>query len=149
MSGGSAVTGKVHVLLVEDDPSVSDMYRVRLEMDGYRVLAAADGLTALRLIRELAPELVLLDYRLPRLDGPAVLRALREDELTRDQRVVVLSAFDEPRLVAEGRGLGAMEWLGKTPITPTQLSGVLPPHLPPELAPPAPSPAPPPLRLPP
>ena len=34
MSGGSAVTGKVHVLLVEDDPSVSDMYRVRLEMDG-------------------------------------------------------------------------------------------------------------------
>ena len=47
MSGGSAVTGKVHILLVEDDPAVSDMYRVRLEMDGYRVLTAGDGETAL------------------------------------------------------------------------------------------------------
>ena len=125
MSGGSAVTGKVHVLLVEDDASVSDMYRVRLEMDGYRVLTAADGETALRLIREMMPALVLLDYRLPRLDGPAVLRALRADQRTRDQAVVVLSAFDEPRLVAEGRGLGALDWLVKTHITPAELTAVV------------------------
>lgn len=125
MSGGSAVTGKVHVLLVEDDVSVADMYRVRLEMDGYRVLVAADGVTALRLIRELQPELVLLDYRLPRLDGPAVLRALRGDERTRDQPVVILSAYDEPRLVAEGRGLGALDWLVKTHITPSELACVV------------------------
>jgi len=125
MSGGSAVTGRVHVLLVEDDVSVSDMYRVRLEMDGYRVLTAADGETALRLIREMTPVLVLLDYRLPRLDGPAVLRALRADERTRDQAVVVLSAFDEPRLVAEGRGLGILDWLVKTHITPAELTAVV------------------------
>jgi DNA-binding response OmpR family regulator len=125
MSGGSAVTGKVHVLLVEDDASVSDMYRVRLEMDGYRVLVAGDGETALRLIREIEPELVLLDYRLPRLDGPSVLRALRADERTRAQPVVVLSAFDEPRLMAEGRGLGALDWLVKTHVTPAELTGVV------------------------
>ncbi|HYW22831.1 MAG TPA: response regulator [Terriglobales bacterium] len=125
MSGGSAVTGKVHVLLVEDDPAVSDMYRVRLEMDGFRVLVAGDGETALRLIREIGPELVLLDYRLPRLDGPAVLRALREDAGTRGQAVVVLSAFDEPRLVAEGRGLGALDWLVKTHVTPSELTAVV------------------------
>jgi DNA-binding response OmpR family regulator len=125
MSGGSAVTGKVQVLLVEDDASVADMYRVRLEMDGYRVLLAADGETALRLIRELRPELVLLDYRLPRLDGPAVLRALRAEERTCDQAVVVLSAYDEPRLMAEGRGLGALDWLVKTHITPTELTAVV------------------------
>jgi DNA-binding response OmpR family regulator len=125
MSGGSAVTGKVHVLLVEDDMSVSDMYRVRLEMDGYRVLTAADGETALRLIREITPVLVLLDYRLPRLDGSGVLRALRADERTRDQPVVVLSAFDEPRLVAEGRRLGILDWLVKTHITPAELTAVV------------------------
>ena len=125
MSGGSAVTGKVHVLLVEDDASVSDMYRVRLEMAGYRVLTAGDGETALRLIREMAPELVLLDYRLPRMDGPAVLRALRADERTRCQAVVVLSAFDEPRLMAEGRGLGALDWLVKTHVTPAELTCVV------------------------
>jgi DNA-binding response OmpR family regulator len=125
MSGGSAVTGKVHVLLVEDDASVSEMYRVRLEMDGYRVLVAGDGETALRLIREMGPELVLRDYRLPRLDGPSVLRALRADERTRAQAVVVLSAFDEPRLMAEGRGLGALDWLVKTHVTPAELTGVV------------------------
>ena len=125
MSGGSAVTGKVHVLLVEDDEAVADMYRVRLEMDGYRVLVAPDGETAVRLIRDVGPELVVLDYRLPRLDGPAVLRALRGDERTRDQAVVVLSAFDEPRLMAEGRGLGALDWLVKTHITPAELTAVV------------------------
>lgn len=125
MSGGSAVTGMVHVLLVEDDPSVSDMYRVRLEMDGYRVLVAADGETGLRMIREMTPALVLLDYRLPRLDGAGVLRALRADERTRDQAVVMLSAFDEPRLVEEGQTLGALEWLVKSHVTPSELSSVV------------------------
>jgi DNA-binding response OmpR family regulator len=125
MSGGSAVTGKLHVLLVEDDQSVSEMYRVRLEMDGYRVLVAADGVTGLQLIRQLAPQLVLLDYRLPRLDGAAVLRALRADEATRDQPVVMLSAYDEPRLVAEGRDLGALAWLVKSHTTPTELTAVV------------------------
>jgi DNA-binding response OmpR family regulator len=125
MSGGSAVTGKVHVLLVEDDPSVSEMYRVRLEMDGYRVLVAGDGEAALRLIREVEPELVLLDSRLPRLDGTGVLRALRQDERTRAQAVVMLSAFDERRLVEEGLALGALKWLVKSHVTPTELSGVV------------------------
>jgi DNA-binding response OmpR family regulator len=125
MSGGSAVTGKVHILLVEDDSSVAEMYRVRLEMDGYRVLVATDGETGLRLIRELSPELVLLDYRLPRLDGPAVLRAVRSDERTRGQMVVVLSAYDEPRMVEEGLGLGAVEWLVKSHVTPSELSAVV------------------------
>lgn len=104
---------------------MSDMYRVRLELDGYRVLVAGDGETALRLVQELSPELVLLDYRLPRMDGPAVLRALRADERTRSQAVVVLSAFDEPRLVNEGRGLGALDWLVKTHITPSELTSVV------------------------
>jgi len=125
MSGGSAVTGRVHVLLVEDDPSVAEMYRVRLGMDGFRVLVAPDGETALRLIRELAPELVLLDSRLPRLDGAGVLRALRADEATRDQAVVMLSAFDEPRLVQEGLALGVLEWLVKSHVTPSELSTVV------------------------
>jgi DNA-binding response OmpR family regulator len=101
------------------------MYRVRLEMDGFRVLVAAEGETGLRLIQELAPALVLLDYRLPRLDGAGLLRALRADERTRDQAVVVLSAYDEPRLIEEGRSLGALAWLVKTHVTPGELVNVV------------------------
>jgi DNA-binding response OmpR family regulator len=129
MSGGSAVTGKVQVLLVEDDRAVATMYQVRLEMDGFRVLVAGDGEAALQLIRELSPELVLLDYRLPRLDGPAVLRALRAGEATRGQPVVVLSAFDEERLMDEAHALGALEWLVKSHVTPGELTRVVRRHL--------------------
>jgi two-component system, response regulator len=125
MSGGSAVTGKVHVLLVEDDPSVSDMYRIRLEMDGFRVLVASDGQTGLDLVRELEPELVVLDHGLPRLDGPAVLRALRDDEATRRQPVIILSARDEPAVVEEARELGVHDWLVKSHVTPAELSAVV------------------------
>ena len=125
MSGGSSVTGRVHVLLIEDDSAVAEMYRDRLELDGYRVLVAADGMAGLELARTVAPDLVILDYRLPRMDGPAVLQALRRHEATREQAVVVLSAFDEPRLMQEGRDLGVLEWLVKTRITPAELSAVV------------------------
>jgi len=123
--GGSAVTAGVHVLLVEHDPTVSDMYRVRLEMDGYRVLAVRDGRTAVRLIREVRPTLVLLDYELPRLDGPWMLRALRDDERTRSQAVAVLADYDEPRWTTERYGLGVLAWLVKSHITPGELSAVV------------------------
>jgi DNA-binding response OmpR family regulator len=121
MGGVSASSERVHVLLVEDDAVLATMHRVRLEMDGFRVVVAEDGPAGLRLAVELLPDLVILDYRLPGLDGAGVLRALRADERTRGLPVIVLSAFDDPRLMAEGRSLGAAEWLVKSRITPAQL----------------------------
>jgi DNA-binding response OmpR family regulator len=125
MSAGSARSGKVHVLLVEDDETVSTMYRLRLEMDGFRVVVASDGEAGLRLARELRPDLLVLDYGLPRLGGAALLRALRADEQTRDQPVIVLSAYDDARRVAEGSELGVLHWLVKSRITPGELSAVV------------------------
>jgi DNA-binding response OmpR family regulator len=125
MGGVSASRERVNVLLVEDDDTLATMQRVRLEMDGYRVAVAEDGEAGLRLALELLPDLVILDYRLPRLDGAGVLRALRADERTRDIPVIVLSAFDDPRLVAEGRSLGAAQWLVKSHVTPAQLAAVV------------------------
>jgi two-component system phosphate regulon response regulator PhoB len=125
MGGVDASGERVLVLLVEDDATLATMHRVRLEMDGHRVVVAKDGEAGLRLARELLPDLVILDYRLPRLDGAGVLRALRAGERTRDLVVVVLSAFDDPRLMAEGRALGAAEWLVKGRVSPAQLAAVV------------------------
>ena len=116
---------RVHLLLVEDDPVLATMHRVRLEMDGFRVMVAEDGIDGLRLASELLPDLVILDYRLPRLDGAGVLRALRGDERTRDLPVIVLSAFDDPHLIAEGLSLGAAEWLVKSRVTPAQVAATV------------------------
>jgi DNA-binding response OmpR family regulator len=101
------------------------MYRVRLELDGLRVVHAADGETGLRLALELAPRVLLLDHRLPRLDGPGVLRALRADDRTRSLPVVVLSAYDEPEMVRAGMEMGVLEWLVKSRVTPSELAALI------------------------
>jgi DNA-binding response OmpR family regulator len=112
----------VDVLLVEDDPSVLEMYRLKLELDGYRVNTALDGEEGLKKAGELAPDIIFLDIRLPKMDGLEVLRKLRAQEKTRDIPVIILSNYDEEDLVARGLRLGAHEYLIKARTTPTSLS---------------------------
>ncbi|HSO94394.1 MAG TPA: response regulator, partial [Candidatus Dormibacteraeota bacterium] len=103
----------VDVLLVEDDPSVLEMYRLKLELDGYRVNTALDGEDGLKKAGELNPDIIFLDIRLPKMDGLEVLRKLRAEDKTRDIPVIILSNYDEEDLVARGLRLGAHEYLIK------------------------------------
>ena len=112
----------IDVLLVEDDPSVLEMYRLKLELDGYRVNTAEDGEEGLEKAGRLNPDIIFLDIRLPKMDGLEVLRRLRAAAKTRDIPVIILSNYDEDDLVARGLRLGAHEYLIKARITPTSLS---------------------------
>src|SRR5260370_25163108 len=112
----------VDVLLVEDDPSVLEMYRLKLELDGYRVNTALDGEEGLKKAGDLKPDIIFLDIRLPKMDGLEVLRKLRAQEKTRQIPVIILSNYDEKDLVARGLRLGAHEHLIKARTTPTSLS---------------------------
>lgn len=114
---------RIRVLLIEDDPEFIEMYRMALEMAGYAADVAADGATGLNLIRARTPDLVFLDMRMPGLSGLEVLRELRSDESTADLRVVVLSNYDEPKMMDEARRLGALEWMVKVETTPRTLIG--------------------------
>lgn len=110
------------VVLIEDDADYAELYRLRLEQDGYRVSIAANGKEALDLIRRKQPDLVYLDMRMPGLDGINVLRGLRGDSSTASIPVVVLSNYDEPELRSEGLELGVLEWLVKADVTPMTLA---------------------------
>src|SRR5260370_39616718 len=112
----------VDVLLVEDDRSVLEMCRLKLELDGYRVNTALDGEEGLKKASELTPDIIFLDIRLPKMDGLEVLRKLRAQEKTREIPVIILSNYDEEDLVARGLRLGAHEHLNKARTTPTSLS---------------------------
>ena len=112
----------IDVLLVEDDPSVLEMYQLKLELDGYRVNTALDGEEGLKKAGDLSPDIIFLDIRLPKMDGLEVLRKLRDQEKTRDIPVIILSNYDEDDLVARGLRLGAHEYLIKARTTPTSLS---------------------------
>ena len=118
-------TEDVRVLLVEDDPSVAQMYKLKLELDGYQVDVAPDGVSALELARSAMPDIVFLDIRLPKLDGLSVLEALRADPATEPLPVVILSNFNEKELVERGARLGALDHLIKSQTTPAKLVGGL------------------------
>lgn len=114
---------EVKVLFIEDDADLADMYRLKLELDGYTVTRAADGEEGLRLAAEIQPDVVFLDIRLPKMDGFAVLERLRADDQFKHLPVIILSNYGEQELVERGMKLGALEYLVKAETTPAGLSG--------------------------
>ncbi len=119
---GEHSSDEIRVLFVEDDPTVAQMYRLKLELDGYQVIMAKDGEEGLRLANEVDPDIVFLDIRLPKVDGLSVLEGLRSDDRTRNVPVVILSNYGEQDLVDRGLKLGALEYLIKSQTTPARLS---------------------------
>jgi CheY-like chemotaxis protein len=101
------------------------MYKLKLELDGYKVEVASDGEMALKMARQAPPDMIFLDIRLPKLDGLGVLEQLREDARTKHVPVVILSNYSEKELVDRGLKLGALEYLIKSQTTPAKLSGGL------------------------
>jgi len=115
----------VRVLFVEDDRSVAQMYKLKLELDGYRVDVAYDGETAVEMASTETPDIVFLDVRLPKLDGLGVLQALRADPQTKDVRVVILSNYSQREIGDRVANLGVLAFLIKTETTPGELTAAL------------------------
>ena len=113
---------EVRVLLVEDDTALAQMYRVKLERDGYTVQVAGDGEEALKLLDGELPDLIFLDVRLPRMDGLTFLERLRAGDRTKNIPVVIVSNYSEEELVSRGLQLGALDYLIKSQTTPGQLA---------------------------
>ena len=86
--------GRKHILLVEDDQPLRQVYRTALALSGFDVDTAEDGLTALVKIAEEAPDLIVLDLQLTRLDGRAVLDEVRASGDTAAIPIVVVTGSD-------------------------------------------------------
>lgn len=113
---------EVRILLTEDDPIVAELYRLRLDREGHRVDVAADGQAALDAVRREQPDLMLLDIRMPRLSGLAVLEEVRADDTLREIPVVMLTNYSDPAQVQRCRELGIEAYLVKSRTTPRQLA---------------------------
>ena len=81
------------ILIAEDDPASRELVREILAAQGYQVIEAADGQEALRMAEEEVPDLVLLDIQLPRVNGLAVVRQLRQNPRLANLRVVAVTAY--------------------------------------------------------
>jgi CheY-like chemotaxis protein len=113
----------VRVLFVEDDPAVAQMYKLKLELDGYQVEVAPDGEMALKMVRNSRPDIIFLDLRLPKLGGLEVLEALRAHPETQAVPVVILSSHSEKELIERGAKLSVLDHLIKSKTTRATLEG--------------------------
>lgn len=105
------------ILVVEDDLSLSDVLAFTLRRAGYVVVTAFDGVAALQQWEAEAPDLIVLDLNLPKLDGLAVCRQIRSQSST---PIIILSVRSDDEMIVRGLELGADDYVVK-PFSPNQL----------------------------
>lgn len=109
------------VLLVEDEPGLSGLIRSHLERDGHQVLQAFDGSEAVALARQTSPDLLILDWMLPGLDGLTVCREIRRRQL---MPILMLTARDDEADRVNGLEAGADDYVVKPFSIPELLARV-------------------------
>lgn len=112
---------KKTILLVEDDTFLSGMYVTKLSMEGYDVQLAADGEAGVREIKAVLPDMVLLDILLPKKDGFAVLKEIKQDAKTKHIPVIMLTNLGQKDDVDKGLALGAQDYLIKAHFMPSEV----------------------------
>jgi two-component system KDP operon response regulator KdpE len=116
--GNSSTTGQ-RILVVDDEPRMIGFIRMNLELEGYQVFAASNGLEALDEVRKNIPDLIILDVMMPELDGFETLRMLREFS---NVPVIMLTAKGEEDDKVYGLELGADDYVTK-PFSARELTG--------------------------
>ncbi len=108
------------ILVVDDQPHIVRLIQVNLEKEGLRVVTAGDGVEGLQRLREVRPDLVILDVIMPRKDGFEVLREIKADPETADIPVLMLTVKTHNADIVEGLKEGAELYLPK-PFHPKEL----------------------------
>jgi len=102
------------ILLVEDEPVTRASMAARLTRLGYRVLEAENGRVGLDVARRERPDLLVVDWMMPEMDGPTFCEAVRRDPLLKSSQLLLMTAHDQPAQIAEGLVRGADDFLSKS-----------------------------------
>lgn len=111
---------KQKILVVDDDPVISDIIRESLRRGGFEVSAAENGKQALEVLEGDLPHAIILDRRMPVMDGNETLKRLKSDERTKAIPVIMLTGDHEIEQVMESLELGANEYVVK-PVVPEDI----------------------------
>ena len=108
------------ILYIEDHPAQRDIMAQMLELSGYEVAVASDGIDGLEQARSWKPDLILMDLRMPRMDGFEAIKELRKDPTTEEIPVIAISAWASAKHKERAMEAGANEHFTK-PVDLTRL----------------------------
>jgi len=113
------------VLIVEDETSIREMYRTKLELAGFDIETAENGQVGLEKAGSFKPNVILLDLRMPIMSGDAMLAKLRETNWGADMRVVILTNISRDEAPHTLRFLGVDRYIVKAHSTPSQVAEIV------------------------
>ena len=113
------------VAIIEDDPAISQMYRIKFEAEGYDVETAENGKLGLALIEKMDPDVILLDIMMPEMNGEQMLKVLRATQWGKKTKVIILTNMGEQEISPTVRELGVSDVILKADMTPRQVADLV------------------------
>jgi DNA-binding response OmpR family regulator len=117
------------VAIIEDDQTISQMYRFKFEAEGYQVETAENGQLGLQLAEVMKPDIILLDLMMPEMTGDAMLEKLRATPWGKGIKVIILTNMGEQEIPENVRQLGVEAVILKADMTPRQVAELVKKHL--------------------
>ena len=114
--------GMEKILLIEDEELIIRLLSKKLAAIGYDVSLAMNGEEGLEKIKQIVPDLILLDIVMPRMGGFEVMAEMKKDENIADIPVIIISNSGQPLELERAKDLGAVDWLVKTEFDPKEVA---------------------------
>lgn len=111
------------IAIIEDDPVISQMYRMKFEADNFEVQLADNGARGVALVESFLPDMILLDMKMPHMDGAEALAQIRAHDWGKEIPVIVLTNLGEEEAPKSLRALGIHSYIVKADLTPRQVVG--------------------------
>jgi DNA-binding response OmpR family regulator len=109
------------IAIIEDDPVISQMYRMKFEADGFEVQLASNGASGVAMAEQFSPDIILMDLQMPEMDGAEALAKIRKEAWGKDVPVIILTNLGEEEAPKEIRSLGIESYIVKAELTPRQV----------------------------
>ncbi|OGL30696.1 hypothetical protein A3F37_03700 [Candidatus Saccharibacteria bacterium RIFCSPHIGHO2_12_FULL_41_12] len=117
------------IAIVEDDQTISQMYRVKFESEGYTVDVAYGGVNGLKLVKDINPDIVLLDLMMPDMNGDEMLTKMRQEPWGKNIKVIILTNMGEQEAPDSLKDLNVLDFIVKAEMTPRQVAEIVKQHL--------------------
>ncbi len=111
------------IAIIEDDQTISQMYRMKFEADGYDVRLADNGKHGVELVKSFSPDIILLDIQMPEMDGAEALTEIRKHDWGKTVPVIILTNMGEEESPEALKKLGVESYIVKADMTPSQVVG--------------------------